>query len=571
MSEQPSQSNFKPRKRNLQESFRLFFELHWVKVVLILGLLASIVWPIYALSKIDSYQRTYLMALFAMTPIQSILYAGIFIIMLYWLHYGGGSFSKMSKSNVRGASINIRWKEVIGLEEAKQEAWEVVELLKDHAKVTQIGGKVLRGVLFVGPPGCGKTYLAKAIATEAGLPFLSISGSEFIEIFVGTGPARVRKIFKKAQQMARVSGGCIIFIDELDAVGTSRGTDLGFGAQTERNNTVNELLVQMDGLESSQYNVVVFGATNASESVLDQALLRPGRLDRKIYVDRPGLDDRQKLYEFYLAKVKMDPGIDIARLARRSVWKSPAEIENVVKEAALIATRNKHTVISFKDLSEALERIDLGFRRHLRVLEEERRDTAYHEAGHLIAVYFLHPTDDVFKASIFMRRSSLGVVYHVPREEHHSANRGKLLADIKVALAGYVAEKLKCQSTTTGVSADFSHAMGVAHQMVWSYGMGSNGFVGNYEMLTGSWVFRSSSSGDHLSDGIKQKLNEETHKILNECLKDVEDMLRREDALLERFKDELLKRNELEYDDIEAIFSEYGKQRTLPSPQTPPA
>ena len=547
----------------------LFLELHWIKLVLILGLVVSIVWPIFALMSIDSYQRTYLMALFAMTPIQSILYAGIFILMLYWLHYGGGSFSKMSKGRVKANQVNVRWDEVIGMEEAKREAWEVVELLKDHAKVAQIGGKVLRGVLFIGPPGCGKTYLAKAIATEAALPFLSISGSEFIEIFVGTGPARVRKIFKKAQQLARMEGGCIIFIDELDAVGTSRGADLGFGAQTERNNTVNELLVQMDGLESSQYNVLVIGATNASETVLDQALMRPGRLDRKVYIDRPGLEDRERLYRFYLGKTKADPTIDVARLARRSVWKSPADIENVVKEAALFATRNKHEFITFKDLSEALERVELGFKRYRTIQETERRDTAYHEAGHLIAVYFLHPTDDVFKASIYMRRSSLGVVYHVPRYEYHSATREKLLADIKVALAGYVAEKLKCGSTTTGVGADFQHAMSVAHAMVWEYGMGSNGFIGNYELLTGSWVFRSGATGDHLSDHVKEKLNNETHQILQICVKEVEDLLQREDVLLERFKDELLKRNELEYDDIEAIFSEYGKQRPLSAPATP--
>jgi cell division protease FtsH len=561
------------RRRSLLQSLRLWFEIHWVAIAIVVVLLLAIIWPIVALSGIDSYQRTYIMAFFSLTPLQSILYAGIFVAMMFWLHYGGGSFSKMSKSRIKGDQVNVKWDDVIGMEEAKAEAWEVVELLKDHAKVEQIGGKVLRGILLTGPPGCGKTYLAKAIATESSLPFLSVSGSEFIEIFVGTGPARVRGIFKKAGQLARVHGGCIIFIDELDAVGTSRGTDLGFGAQTERNNTVNELLVQMDGLESAKYNIVVIGATNANESVLDQALLRPGRLDRKIYVDRPGLEDRESLYRFYLAKVKADATIDVARLARRSVWKSPADIENIIKEAALIAARSKRVLVTSKDLSDALERIELGFKRRRKMTADERRRIAYHEAGHIVVTYLLHPTDDVFKASIISRRDALGIVYHQPREELFTASRNRILANIKAALGGYVAEKLKCESTSDGVAADFHNAMLQAHQMVWRLGMGTNGFVGDYEALLSSWAFRSAGAGDRLSDATKERLNNETHAILSECTKEVEALLRKEDVLLDRFADELLKKDELEYDDIEGIFVEYGKQRQpVPSaaPATPP-
>ena len=548
---------------------RLFWELHWVKVILVGIMLFAILLPIVVLSRIDSYQRLYIIALLSIFPIEAILSAGFFVAFLYWLHYGGGSFSKMSKAMVKGDQVNVRWNEVIGMEDAKQEAWEVVELLKDHTKVEQIGGKVLRGVLLVGPPGCGKTYLAKAIATESGLPFLSVSGSEFIEIFVGTGPARVRKIFKKARQLARVEGGCLVFIDELDAVGTSRGADLGFGAQTERNNTVNELLIQMDGLETARYDIVVIGATNASESVLDPALLRPGRLDRKIYVDRPGLEDREKLYQFYLAKVKADPAIDIGRLARRSVWKSPADIENIVKEAALIATRNKRQMVTFKDLSDALERVELGFKRRRKMSEEERRRIAYHEAGHIVVTYLMHPTDDVFKASIISRRDALGVVYHQPREELFTSSRSRILANIKAALGGYVAEKLKFESTSDGVAADFQNAMMQAHQMVWRLGMGANGFIGDYEALLGSWVFRGGAQGDRLSDAMKDRLNNETHTILSQCLHDVETLLKEEDVLLERFAADLLKKEELEYDEIEAIFTEYGKQRHFPAPSGP--
>ncbi len=548
---------------------RLLWELHWVKLACLVVMLVSLLLPVFVLSKIDSYQRLYIMALLSIFPIEAILSAAFFVVFLYWLHYGGGSFSKMNKAMVRGDQVNVHWDQVIGMEEAKQEAGEVVELLKDHVRVQQIGGKVLRGVLLSGPPGCGKTYLAKAIATESGLPFLSVSGSEFIEIFVGTGPARVRKIFKKAQQMARIEGGCIIFIDELDAVGTSRGADLGFGAQTERNNTVNELLVQMDGLESGRCNIVVIGATNANESVLDQALLRPGRLDRKIYVDRPGLEDRDKLYQFYLKQVKTDPAVDTARLARRSVWKSPADIENVVKEAALIATRNKRDVVTSKDISDALERIELGFKRRRKMNEEERRRIAYHESGHIVVTYLLHPTDDVFKASIISRRDALGVVYHQPREELFTSSRDRILANIKAALGGYMAEKLKFDSTSDGVAADFQNAMLQAHQMVWRLGMGNNGFIGDYEILLGSSMFRGASQGERLSDRTKERLNEETHAILLQCLKDVEGLLRSEDRLLERFAQELLKKEELDYDEIEAIFVEYGKQRIFPPASSP--
>lgn len=558
------------RKKSLFTKFWMFWELHWVKLAITVAVVGSIVWPAYYISRLDSYQQTYLWALFSMTPIQSILYTAIFLVGLSWLHYGGGSFGKLNKSQVKGENVNVKWADVIGLEEAKLEAWEVVELLKDHTKVTKIGGKVLRGVLLSGPPGCGKTYLAKAIATEANLPFLAVSGSEFIEIFVGTGPARVRKLFKKAQTLAKVEGGCIIFIDELDAVGTSRGQDLGFGAQTERNNTVNELLVQMDGLETSRFNVVVIAATNANEDVLDQALLRPGRLDRKIYVDLPGLNDRTKLLQFYLGKVKADPAVDIARLARRTVYSSAAEIENLVKESALIATRNKREVITFKDLSEALERIDLGFKIHQKLSPDERTRVAYHESGHLITTYLLHPTDDVFKASIISRRGGThGVIYHVPREELKLMSRDRILGNIKVSLAGYVAEKLKCGSTSDGVSSDFRNAMATAHQMVWRLGMGANGFIGDYTVLLESWRFRGGGSGDQLSDGTKEKLNNETYKILQDCLQDVDALLRREDALLERFKNELLKKDELEYDEIEAIFVEHGKQHApAPAPRS---
>jgi cell division protease FtsH len=446
---------------------------------------------------------------------------------------------------------------VVGIDEAKEEAWEVVQLIKDHAKLKKIGGKILRGILMIGPPGCGKTYLAKAIATEAELPFLSMSGSEFVEVFVGVGASRVRKLFKKARSLAYGFGGCVVFVDELDAIGRNRVFNQ-FGGGSETNSTLNQVLVEMDGLDSGAENVIVIGATNASEDSLDPALLRPGRFDRKVYIVRPGLEGREKLFKYYLGKVKHEASIDVGHLARKAVGKSPAEIENIVKESALIATRNQKEVISYKEITEAIERIELGVKNKIKMQDSEKEMTAYHEAGHLLTIYFLHPTDDVFKASIIPRKSSLGVVHHQPREEYYSHDRDKLLADIKCAVAGYVAERVKKGVTTTGVSSDFTNAMKVAHFMVWKLGMGPSGYIGDYTAIP-----------EHeLAETIKTKLNEDTNKILKECMDAVDELLRREKEIFERFAHELLVKQELEFDDIEAIFAEYGKANPRAFPKT---
>jgi len=480
------------------------------------------------------------------TLLLSGVHAGIFVFM-YMVFLRGG-FTKIKQTTIKGQKVNIHWNDVIGIDEAKEEAWEVVQLIKDRTRLSKIGGRILRGLLMVGPPGCGKTYLAKAIATEAGIPFISMSGSEFTEIFVGVGASRVRKLFKRARDLAYGYGACIVFIDELDAIGRQRSFSFMGGGQ-ETNATQNQLLVEMDGLKEKDFNVIVVGATNAAEGILDQALLRPGRFDRKIYIDKPSLQGREKVFEYYLKKVKYDKTMDIGRLARKAVYKSPAEIDNIIKEAALIATRNKKDTVEYKDISEAMERIDMGLKHKKQLTKEERKMVAFHEAGHLVTMYILHPTDDVFKASIISRKETLGAVYRQPKEELYTRNKEAYLADIKVSLGGYASEKLHSGTTSDGVLSDFDNAMKKAHIMVWRVGMGDTGFVGDYSIIPPA----------QLSESLKEKLNAETNKIIKTCLKEVEDLLKKEWEIVERFVNELLKKEELEYDEIEAIFKEYGK------------
>jgi len=559
-----------------RRKIKLFFQFHWIAIIMtaiVVIVAISFVFflnsAIIAWTTSESYFKKSALAqyglffyIFLVLQLISLPLSGALWI---WLMRGGhAKFTQISKKAVEGKDIRIHWKDVIGMEEGKEEAMEVVRLVTDRAHLQRIGGKILRGILMIGPPGCGKTYLAKAVATEANLPFIPMSGSEFIEMFVGVGASRIRKLFKHARQLAYTEGGCIIFIDELDAVGAQRAVDRGFGGQTESNTTLNQLLIEMDGLKEKDYNVIVIGATNAPEGFLDLALLRPGRFDRKIYVDLPNLEERQKLFEYYLKEVKYDDTIDVGRLARLTVGNSPADISNLVREAALIAVRNRKEAISMKEISEAYDRVEMGIKHKVVFTQREREKIAYHEAGHAIAMYFLAPHKDVFKATILARGGALGFVMPQPREEIHVHTKDQYLGDIKVSLGSYAAEKLKLNVTTSGVSQDFTSAMWVAHRMVWEWGMGKSGLVGNYSLLetmrSDYGVFRGESVS-FVSEKIKEQLNNEVQEILQECFKEVEDLLKKESALLDRFAQELLAKDELNYDEIEAIFKDFNKSR----------
>ena len=552
---------------------KFLFSLYWIKITVISVIVILLIVTIIIVSsgmrawnESESYLRQ---SQLAMMPLQMYIYlimglvqAVVFTYMYYWMFFkkGASGFTQSHKKSIAGESIGITWNDVIGMDEAKQEALEVVKLIKDRAELQRIGGKILRGILALGPPGCGKTYLAKAIATEAGMPFISMSGSEFVEMFVGVGAGRIRSLFKKARQLAELEGGCIIFIDEIDAVGAQRAADPGFGGQTETNTTLNQLLVEMDGLKEKEVNVVIIGATNMPEAFLDAALLRPGRFDRKIYVDKPNLQDREKLFAYYLQRVKYDTDdVKIDRLARITVGQSPADIANIVREAALIAVRNKRAAIGMKDIDDARERIALGIKRRIKMTEKEKWQVAYHEAGHAIVTYLLVPSKDVFKITITPRGHTGGATWTPEREETFIADQKQLLSEIKICLGSYAAEKIKLGFTTSGVGGDFANALYTAHNMVWRMGMGQSGLIGDFHAL--DFYRRMGGTTTPISEETKARLDNDIQEIMQSCLKEISALLKKEEPLLDRLAKELVLKEELNYDEIEAIFKEFGKVR----------
>lgn len=444
-----------------------------------------------------------------------LLLIGVWVFFMRQMQGGGrgGAFS-FGKSRARMLDENahtVTFVDVAGCDEAKEEVSELVDFLKDPSKFQKLGGRIPRGVLMVGSPGTGKTLLARAIAGEAKVPFFSISGSDFVEMFVGVGAARVRDMFEQAKKHAP----CIIFIDEIDAVGRQRGAGLG-GGNDEREQTLNQLLVEMDGFETGQ-GIIVIAATNRPD-VLDPALLRPGRFDRQVVVPLPDIRGRDQILKVHMRKVPVSQDVDASVLARGTPGFSGADLANLVNEAALFAARRSGRVVEMSDFEKAKDKIIMGAeRRSLIMPEEERKNTAYHESGHAIVARMLSKTDPVHKVTIIPRGRALGVTMQLPEEDRYSMDKERMLHTISVLFGGRIAEEIFMHQMTTGASNDFERATSIARDMVTRYGMSDELGPMVYAENEGEvFLGRSVTKTVNMSEETLRKVDTEIRRIIDE-------------------------------------------------------
>lgn len=485
---------------------------------------------------------------YLLTPLPIIL----FILFLYFLfakqikNVGEGpmGFGRSPARMITKEENKIRFRNVAGIDEAKEELREIVAFLKDPQKFTSLGARIPKGVLCVGPPGTGKTLLAKAVAGEAECPFFFISGSDFVEMFVGVGASRVRNLFSQAKK----NTPCIIFIDEIDAVGRNRGAGLG-GGNDEREQTLNQLLVEMDGFDSKK-GIILMAATNRPD-VLDKALLRPGRFDRKVYIPLPDLRGRYEIITILAEKVIVNKQADLLHLARKTQGCSGADLENILNEAALLAVRREKKEISQEELSEASDKVRFGKeRKSLGITDEDKRKIAYHEAGHAILGLVLKDVAPLEKITIIPRELSLGSTHFLPQKEIFNRSKTELENEIVVCMGGRCAEKIFLgeEQISTGARGDFIQATNIAHSMVCEYGMGKK---------VGVRCFLQSGNGEdlHLSDELKRQVDEEIQSILAESIQKAEHVLQSHKKQIEEMKDALLQFETLNKEDADKIMS----------------
>ncbi|MEK0430586.1 MAG: hypothetical protein RL139_390 [Gemmatimonadota bacterium] len=495
-----------------------------------------------------------------------ILILGIWIVFFRQMQAGGNkafSFGKSKAKLLSGDTPKVTFADVAGADEAKVELREIIEFLKDPQKFTKLGGRLPKGALLVGPPGTGKTLLAKAVAGEAGRPFFSMSGSDFVEMFVGVGASRVRDLFEQG----KANAPCIIFIDEIDAVGRHRGAGLG-GGHDEREQTLNQLLVEMDGFESNE-GVILIAATNRPD-VLDPALLRPGRFDRQIVVDAPDLKGREGILKVHVRNKPLADDVDITRLARGTPGMAGADLANLVNEAALLAARRNHEKIYMVDFEDAKDRVMLGAERKSLVMkEEERRLTAYHEAGHAVCAIRIRGNDPLHKVTIVPRGRALGLAFTLPEDDRVSVTREQLEARLVMAYGGRVAEELVFgrDRVTTGAASDIQQATGIARRYVSQWGLSDAigpVLVGDNEQEV--FLGRELSSRRQVSERTAQQVDDEVSRVIGVAYGRAVTTLTEHRVLLDAIAAALLERETLSREDIALL----EKGEPLPPRQEPP-
>lgn len=495
-----------------------------------------------------SFLQTILVSWFPM-----LLLIGVWIFFMRQMQGGkSGAFSfGKSKARMLDDSANkVRFSDVAGCDEAKEDVQEVVEFLRDPSRFQRLGGHIPRGILLVGSPGTGKTLLAKAIAGEAGVPFFSISGSDFVEMFVGVGAARVRDMFENAKKNAP----CIIFIDEIDAVGRQRGAGLG-GGNDEREQTLNQMLVEMDGFETGT-NVIVIAATNRPD-VLDPALMRPGRFDRQVVVPLPDIRGREQILNVHMKKVPIGPDVQPDVIARGTPGFSGADLANLVNEAALFAARRNGRVVEMNDFELAKDKIMMGAERRSMVMtEDERKNTAYHESGHALVAKLLPKSDPVHKVTIIPRGRALGVTMQLPEEDRYSYDRDYLLTRIAILFGGRIAEEVFMNQMTTGASNDFERASQLARDMVMRYGMSDKMGVMVYAENEGEvFLGRSVTKTTHISEKTMQAVDAEIRRILDEQYKRARELIEGHQKEMHRMAKALLDWETIDGDQINDILA----------------
>ncbi|UAL47515.1 ATP-dependent zinc metalloprotease FtsH [Sutcliffiella horikoshii] len=489
----------------------------------------------------------------------------IFILFFFLLNQaqGGGSrvmnFGKSKAKLYSEEKKKVKFKDVAGADEEKQELVEVVEFLKDPRKFSELGARIPKGVLLVGPPGTGKTLLARAVAGEAGVPFFSISGSDFVEMFVGVGASRVRDLFENAKKNAP----CIIFIDEIDAVGRQRGAGLG-GGHDEREQTLNQLLVEMDGFGANE-GIIIVAATNRPD-ILDPALLRPGRFDRQITVDRPDLKGREAVLKVHARNKPIDDSINMKTIAMRTPGFSGADLENLLNEAALVAARRDKKHIDMLDIDEAIDRVIAGPAKKSRVIsKKERNIVAYHEAGHTIIGVVLDEADTVHKVTIVPRGQAGGYAVMLPKEDRYFMTKPELLDKITGLLGGRVAEEITFGEASTGAHNDFQRATGIARKMVTEYGMSEKLGPLQFGQASGGQVFlgRDIQNEQNYSDAIAHQIDLEIQRFIKECYERAKQILTENRDKLELVAQTLLEVETLDADQIRHLYDK-GKLPELP-------